>query len=211
VRAGGARRTEDTAINDWDSSYSGDERPPWDIGRPQPAFVRLAESGAFTGRVLDAGCGTGEHSLLAAAAGAEVTGLDLSALAIAQAKEKAAARGLTVRFEVGDATNLGRLGATFTASIDSGLFHVFNDDDRAKYVASLASVMESGGTCHLMCFSENQPGNFGPRRVTQAELRAAFSDGWTVTDIVPSVFDINHRDEFGGSTAQAWLATITRR
>jgi SAM-dependent methyltransferase len=198
------------SINDWDSSYATDERPPWDIGRPQPAFVRLAEGGAFTGRVLDAGCGTGEHSLLAAASGADVTGVDVSALAIAQAKEKAATRGLDVRFEVGDALNLGRLGATFSASIDSGLFHVFNDEDRAKYVSSLACVIEPGGTCHLMCFSENQPGDFGPRRVTAAELRAAFSDGWTVADIAPGTFEVNGREEFGGNTAEAWLATITR-
>jgi SAM-dependent methyltransferase len=198
------------SINDWDSSYATDERPPWDIGRPQPAFVRLAEGGAFTGRVLDAGCGTGEHSLLAAASGADVTGVDVSALAIAQAKEKAATRGLDVRFEVGDALNLGRLGATFSASIDSGLFHVFNDEDRAKYVSSLACVIEPGGICHLMCFSENQPGDFGPRRVTAAELRAAFSDGWTVADIAPGTFEVNGREEFGGNTAEAWLATITR-
>ncbi len=199
-----------TVNNDWDSIYGGDERPPWDIGRPQLAFVRLAESGAFAGDLLDAGCGTGEHALLAAASGADATGMDLSARAIAQAKEKAAARGLNVRFEVGDALDLGRLGAAFDVSIDSGLFHVFSDDDRAKYVASLASVMKPGCTTYLMCFSENQPGDFGPRRVTQAELRAAFSDGWTVTDIVPAVFDVNRMAEFGEATAQAWLATITR-
>jgi SAM-dependent methyltransferase len=197
-------------VNDWDSIYSGDELPPWDIGRPQPAFVRLAESGAFTGRVLDAGCGTGEHALLAAAVGADATGVDLAAHAIAKAREKAADRGLTVRFEVGDALDLGRLGATYNAGIDSGLFHTFDDEGRVRYVASLASVMEPGGTCYLMCFSENQPGDFGPRRVTQAELRAAFSDGWNVTDIVPAVFDVNRRPEFAGTTAQAWLATITR-
>jgi SAM-dependent methyltransferase len=197
-------------IHDWDSIYGTDQRPPWDIGRPQPAFVRLAESGAFTGRVLDAGCGTGEHSLLAAASGAAVTGVDVSARAIAQAQDKAAARALNARFEVGDALNLDRLGATFNASIDSGLFHVFDDDDRASYVSSLASVIESGGICHLMCFSENQPGDIGPRRVTQAELRAAFRDGWTVTDIVPATFDVNRLEDPADTTAQAWLATITR-
>jgi SAM-dependent methyltransferase len=197
-------------VHDWDSIYGSDVRPPWDIGRPQPFFVRLAENGALAGRVLDAGCGTGEHALLAAAAGADVVGVDVSARAIGQAQEKAAARGLKVRFEVGDALNLGKLDATFSASIDSGLFHVFDDEDRAKYVASLASVMEPGGICHLMCFSENQPGDFGPRRVTQAELRAAFSDGWTVTDIVPATFDVNRMPEYEEATAQAWLATITR-
>ena len=194
--------------HDWDSAY--EERPPWDIGRPQPFFVRLAEGGAFTGQVLDAGCGTGEHSLLAAASGADVTGVDVSVRAVDQAKKKAASRDLDVRFEVGDALNLGQLGATFDTAIDSGLFHTFDDGQRAKYVTSLASVMKSGGTCYLSCFSDNQPGDAGPRRITQAELGAAFSDGWTVTDIVPVVFDVNPRPEFPEGTGQAWLAAITR-
>jgi SAM-dependent methyltransferase len=199
------------AINSWDNVYKAEQRPPWDIGRPQPVFARLAESGAFTGRVLDAGCGTGEQSLLAAASGGDVVGVDVSASAIAEAKEKAAARGLNVRFEVGDALKLSDLGATFTAVIDSGLFHTFPDEPRAEYVASLASVTEPGGICYLVCFSEHQPGDFGPRRVTQAELRASFSDGWTVDDIGPVTFEVLPWPEFGGSTAQAWLATITRR
>ena len=42
----------------WDSAYQ-DSRPTWDIGRAQPAFTRLADSGLLSGRVLDAGCGTG--------------------------------------------------------------------------------------------------------------------------------------------------------
>jgi hypothetical protein len=77
-------------------------------------------------------------------------------------------------------------------------------------VTSLASVMKPGGICYLSCFSDNQPGDVGPRRVTQAELRAAFSDGWTVTDIIPATFDVNPRPDFPEATGQAWLATITR-
>lgn len=57
--------------HDWDAIYRSATPPPWDIGRPQPAFVRLADSGLLAGRVLDAGCGTGEHALLAAARASE--------------------------------------------------------------------------------------------------------------------------------------------
>ena len=114
----------------WDSAYR-DHLPPWDTGRPQPAFVRLADSGLLSGRVLDAGCGTGEHALLAAAHGATAMGVDLSALAIEKARGKAAERGLTARFEVADALHLARLGESFDTVIDSGLFHVFDDADRA--------------------------------------------------------------------------------
>ena len=94
---------------EWDASYTADAPAPWDIGRPQPAFVRLADGGRLTGRLLDAGCGTGENALLAASRGADVTGIDVAPTAIARARAKASERGLTARFEVADALGLGRL------------------------------------------------------------------------------------------------------
>ena len=192
----------------WDAAYASGTPAPWDIGRPQPAFVRLADSGLLSGRVLDAGCGTGEHALLAAAHGADAAGVDISPRAIGRAREKAAERGLVARFEVADALNLEQVGLTFDTVIDSGLFHVFDDPGRARYVTSLASALQSGGTCYLMCFSDRQPGDFGPRRVRQDELTTAFSDGWTFTDIAADTFEIN--PGLGTTTAQAWLATIRR-
>ena len=71
----------------WDTVYApGAAPPPWDIGRPQPAFLRLADHGLLSGRLLDAGCGTGEHVLLAHARGAAVTGPDIPQRARARAR-----------------------------------------------------------------------------------------------------------------------------
>jgi cyclopropane fatty-acyl-phospholipid synthase-like methyltransferase len=197
---------------DWDTVYVADAPPPWDIGRPQPAFLRLADSGVLRGDLLDAGCGTGEHTLLAAARGAEAVGIDVSPAAIARARAKAAERGLSARFEVADALSLGQLGLTFDTVIDSGLFHVFDDEDRERYVASLASVLRSGGTCYLMCFSDLQEGTIGPRRVRKDEIVGAFSDGWTVTDIAADEFVVNSTPVTAGrSAARAWLATMRRQ
>ena len=193
----------------WDDSYAGDVPAPWDIGRPQPVFVRLAEQGLLAGRVLDSGCGTGEHTLLAAAHGADATGVDVSGLAIRRARDKAAERGLVARFEVGDALRLADLGLTFDVIIDSGVFHVFDDEDRVRYVTSLASVLRPGGHCYLACFSDRQPGTWGPRRVSQDELRAAFSDGWAVASIEAATFEVNEA-RIGASSVQAWLAVLER-
>jgi len=197
-----------TESRDWDTVYVAGTPPPWDVGRPQPAFVRLADRGALRGHLLDAGCGTGENALLAAAHSADVVGVDVSPTAIARARAKAAERGLSARFEVADALHLSQLGLTFDTVIDSGLFHVFDDENRASYVASLASVLRSGGSCYLMCFSDLQPGTFGPRRVRKDEIISAFSDGWSVTGIEADEFVVNR--ELGIATARAWLATIRR-
>jgi SAM-dependent methyltransferase len=193
----------------WDAAYAESTPPPWDVGQPQPAFVRLAEQGLLTGQVLDVGCGTGEQALLVASSGADVLGVDVSPLALEQARGKAAARGIKVRFEVADALSLADLGLSFDTIIDSGLFHIFDDESRARYVASLASVLRPGGHLYLMCFSDRQPGTFGPRRISQDELRAAFRDGWTIDTIAAESFAIN-TGAFDTATAQAWLATIAR-
>lgn len=193
----------------WDDAYNWDRPPAWDIGRPQPVFVRLAERDLLAGRVLDSGCGTGENTLLAAAHGADATGVDLSGRAIERARAKAAERGLAARFETGDVLRLGDLGLAFDTVIDCGVFHVFDDEARVRYVASLASALRPGGHCYLICFSDLQPGDFGPRRVSQDELRAAFDGGWDIASIEAEAFEINPA-AFGVTSARAWLADIER-
>lgn len=193
---------------EWDSSYRGDPAP-WDIGRPQPTFARLAGEGLLSGRVLDAGCGTGEHVLLAAAHGADAMGVDVSGVAIGKARAKAAERGLTARFEVGDVLHLERLGERFGTVTDSGVFHVFDDADRARYVTSLAAVTEPGGTYYMMCFSDSQPGDWGPRRVRREEIEDAFADGWEILSLTPDEFSINPIQDI--TATRAWLAVIRRR
>ena len=83
----------------WDASYR-DGPPPWDIGRPQPAIVRLASQGGFGGAVLDAGCGTGENALHLASLGLSVLGVDVAETALAIARAKTAARVSMLRSQL---------------------------------------------------------------------------------------------------------------
>ena len=181
--------------------------PPWDIGRPQPAFESLATTGKLVGRVLDVGCGTGEHALMAAAHGYEAVGVDLSVRAIELAKTKAADRELEARFRVTDALRLVDLGTQFDTVLDCGLFHVFDDAERVRYVASLEEVLPPGARCHILCFSDRQPGDWGPRRVTQDEVRVSFNAGWTIDAIEPAVIELT----WDPAGAVAWQVSATRR
>ncbi len=195
----------------WDEAYQH-ENTPWDIGRPQPAIVRIAEWGGFVEPVLDSGCGSGENALLAASMGLEVKGVDLSRTAIERARGKARQRGLSVEFIVGDVLALDqieRLEPPFWTIIDTGCFHTFVNADRPLYASSLAAVTETGAVLHLLCFSEDTPGTDGPRRVTQGEIFATFSGDWQVDTIEPETFSVSNL--WSGPAPSAWLARIVRR
>jgi SAM-dependent methyltransferase len=192
----------------WDQAYVVPGSAPWDIGKPQSAIVGLADAGEVRSPVLDSGCGTGEHALFLAERGYEVLGVDVAPTAIARAGEKAQTRGLVGDFLVHDVLDLGALGRQFATVIDSGVFHTFSDEDRPRYVDSLASVTADESVLHLLCFSDQVPGQVGPRRVSQAEIRDAFGDGWEVERITGSQFDV--APDFP-LRPHAWLARIVRR
>jgi cyclopropane fatty-acyl-phospholipid synthase-like methyltransferase len=191
-------------MSSFDDMYKGD--PPWDTGRAQFEIVALEEKGGIRGRVLDAGCGTGENALYLATKGYEVWGVDLSPTAISKANEKARERDIDVRFSVHDVLDLPSLGMVFDTVIDSGVFHTFPDDAREAFVASVASVLSPGGVYHMIAFSELEPGSWGPRRVTAAEIRSTFSQGWRVDGISDACYETN----FDNICAMAWLATVVR-
>src|SRR6266487_1832211 len=135
------------------SLYSG--QAPWDIGKPQKAFIDVSDQ--ISGSILDAGCGTGDNALFFAGRGNKVTGIDFLEEPINRAKRKAVERGLSATFLVMDALALKDLPEVFDSVIDSGLFHVFSDEDRRRYVEGLASVLKPGGRLFLLCFSDKEP------------------------------------------------------
>ena len=191
----------------WDMSYQSGPAP-WDLGEPQPAIVRLASEVVLAAPVLDAGCGTGETALYVASLGLSVVGFDVAETALAMAREKAKARGIAVEFVAADAFHLEILGRLFKTVLDCGLFHTFDEDERSRYAASLASVTDQGGTLYVLCFSDEGP-DTGPHPISQKQLRSAFntSAGWTVAAIEHD----RVRTRFHGDAgAPAWFATIKR-
>lgn len=188
----------------FEKAYHG--TPPWDIGRAQREFVKLEDTGDIRGSILDVGCGKGDNALFFADRGHEVWGVDAVPSVIAFARERAETRNLAATFLVQDSLQLADIRRTFDTVIDSGFFHTLTDRDRLVYVKNLRSVLIQGGTYFMLAFSELESGGYGPRRITQQEIRESFSSGWRINWIRGAVFESRTRPE--GS--RAWLSSITR-
>ncbi|BBH68176.1 hypothetical protein ACTI_48610 [Actinoplanes sp. OR16] len=158
---------------DFEEMYRSDTPPPWEIGGPQPALAAVLDAGEPRGpRVLDLGCGTGDLALALARLGFQVTAIDFSAAAIDQARAKASAEGLTITFDVQDATRLDLTGH-FDAIFDSGLLHslVRNGADVDAYLARLPELAAPGATLFVLAAALETEG-WG---VTESFLRSVFS------------------------------------
>ncbi len=188
----------------FNSFYEG--APPWDIGRPQKEFVQLEEAGEIVGSLLDVGCGTGENALFLASQGHAVWGIDFSPIAIKNTQSKAERRKLNVNFLLSNALDLHNLGKAFDTVIDSGFFHVLSDTERPLFITNLAAVLYPGGTYFMLCFSDLEPGTYGPRRVTQAEIRGSFERPWRINYIKSAQKEARHHP----TGIRAWLSSISK-
>jgi cyclopropane fatty-acyl-phospholipid synthase-like methyltransferase len=135
--------------------------------------------------------------------GCNVTGIDFLELPIQRAQRKATERALQAKFLVKDAWT-----ERFDNVIDSGLFYVFSDDDRRRYVEGLATILKPGGRLFLMCSSDEEPGTQGPRRVSKKEIQDAFAKDWSIESTEPVQIEVrpDFMDfEFSEGGPKAWF------
>jgi SAM-dependent methyltransferase len=206
---------ETPTMSRFDQAYESGTAP-WVIGEPQPAIVELQRTGSIGSPVLDAGCGAGEHTILLTRLGYDVLGIDFAPQAIEQARANAAAKGVDARFAVGDALRLDGT-STYRTIIDSALFHIFDDADRAAYVRSLHAACRPGEVVHVLALSDAGRG-FGPQ-VSADTIRSAFGAGWELESLETTTYrgvaGEAHADAFGvpvGTIVDepAWLARVRR-
>ncbi len=121
---------------------------------------------------------------------------------------------MSATFRVKDALTLAGWTERFDNVIDSGLFHVFSDEDRRRYVEGLARVLKLGGRLFLLCFSDEEPGTQGPRRVAKEELHAAFAEVWNLESVEPSRYEFRPalKDvQFSEGGPKAWFVVVWRQ
>jgi len=192
----------------WKNIYK--TSPPWDTGAAQPEIVKLVENGEIPkGKVLDIGCGLGYNSIFLAKKGFCPTCFDLVSLAIKKGKLKAKEENVEVDFLVGNALKLDEYfkEESFDVVIDSGLYHSLDEDDeRSLYAKQIKRVLAVGGSYFMLCFSDKEPGDEGPRRISRKEMEETFAELFRINYIKEAAF----ASKYHRKGAKAYLTSMTR-
>jgi cyclopropane fatty-acyl-phospholipid synthase-like methyltransferase len=180
----------DRSFPKWDELYR--ERPvdqlPWFFAELDPDVRGALEAeGIRSGTLLDVGTGPGTQALALAGLGFAVTGTDVSQAAVDQASARAAAAGVRAAF-VRDDILATKVGGPFDVLLDRGCFHVMSPAERPRYRESANALVKPGGIFLLKCFSSKQPGEMGPYRFTEVELRALFSPAFEVESVRETIY-----------------------
>lgn len=168
---------------------------PWDIGGPQPVVQQLVALGAIKGEVLDPGTGPGHHAIYFASKGYSATGIDGSAGAIERARANAEKAGVSVNFEVADATKLDGFDGHFDTVVDCAFYHTFSTEPelRRSYAEALRRATRPGARLYMFEFGEHNINGFKMlRSLSESDFRDVLPDaGWDITYLGTTTYQVN--------------------
>jgi SAM-dependent methyltransferase len=188
---------------------------PTEVSWHQPSptrsleLLRRAQAGPETS-IID--IGGGDSTLVDAVLGAQlgrVTVLDISAAALARARERLGPRASEVTWIEGDVTGVELPPQAFDVWHDRAVFHFLTQaEDRARYVASAAAALRPGGTLIIATFAPGGPARCSGLEVSHyraEEMAREFGDPFLLQEGFVDV----HRTPAG--TEQPFTYAVLRR
>jgi len=170
------------------------EKIPWNVETPPVALVELVNSGTVKPcKTIDMGCGAGNYSIYLASMGFDVTGIDISPMAIEFAKENARRKGVRCNFLSGDVLGaLNEVTETFDFAYDWELLHHIFPAQRKRYVENVHRILNPAGKYLSVCFNENdtQFGGSGKYRKTHIGTILYFSSQGELLELFKPYFNI---------------------
>ena len=205
----------------WDEEYQATD-VAWDTHRPHSELQRVVNYLSLEPcRLLEIGCGTGSDAVWLASRGFDVTGVDLSAVAIDEARQRASAAGVEVDFRVADVREKGAVDGTFDFFFDSGCYCALRNTDGKGYRGAIHSLTRSGGLGLVLTGNAIEPQqSLGPSVVSEKDIRSEWREGFLIKDLREFRFDPRHPGEqrflgwscllqrHSDAAAFAWKSTI---
>ncbi|POB11815.1 SAM-dependent methyltransferase [Sulfobacillus sp. hq2] len=122
----------------------------WESDQPNASLVNMLQKHfeLAKGRIVDLGCGEGRDSLYLAQQGLEVTGVDISSVALGRARELAHQLRLqTVRFIESDVIYLRPIAdSSYDVALNMGCLHMLTDTkQRSRHIQRVFEILKPGG------------------------------------------------------------------
>ena len=182
---------------------------PWDIGKPDFNLTETVIQNPINScKVLDIGCGTGDNSIWLAQKHFQVTGTDISEIAIEKAKEKASKKDVKCTFHVVDFIRNQIEGAPFDFVFDRGCFHTFTSgSERKKFAKKVASNLEKDGLwLSIVGNADERRQGPGPPQRTAGDIVAAVEPFFEILSLTSSHFGSNSQNP-----PRCWVCLMQKR
>lgn len=182
---------------------------PWDIGKPDFNLIETVTKIPIEScKALDIGCGTGDNSIWLAQKQFQVTGTDVSEIAIEKAKEKALKNNVKCTFLVVDFFKSRIEGAPFGFVFDRGCFHTFDSNkERKKFAKNVASNLEKNGLwLSLIGSADERRQGPGPPQRTANDIVAAVKPYFEIFSLFSSHFESNRQNP-----PKCWVCLMQKR
>lgn len=164
----------------WDDVYaSGRELDlPWFSPTLDEEFDMALEHysvRANAGPVLDLGTGPGTAAIEMAKRNYDVHALDISQHAVKMAKRRAgSAMAKQIKWHVTDLFH-AHFESPLQMVYDRGVYHTLASGLRRVYPVRVGGWIKPRGLLFLKAFSTSEPGDYGPHRIPEEEIRTNFN------------------------------------
>jgi 2-polyprenyl-3-methyl-5-hydroxy-6-metoxy-1,4-benzoquinol methylase len=182
---------------------------PWDIGRPDFNLVEMVNKRSIEkGKALDVGCGSGHNSIWLAQHEFEVTGVDVSEIAIEKAEENALKDTVKGTFLSLDIFEKDVPGLPFNFVFDRGCFHSYdNDNERRKFAERIAQHLDKAGLWFSLVGSSDEPlERPGPPKRSARDIVVAVEPLFEILSLTATHFDSNVQNP-----PKAWACLMKKR
>ena len=201
-------RTQMTVERGYKQRYkSGDT--PWDAGKPDFNLIdTVTQKPIPSCKALDVGCGTGDNSIWLAQNRFQVTGTDVSDIAIEKAKEKAAKAKVQCDFILVNFLRNKIEGGPFGLIFDRGCFHSFStEDDRKLFAQNVANHLEETGLwLSIVGNADEHRQGPGPPQRTAGDIVMAVESSFEILLLQSSRFGSNRPNP-----PRAWRCLMQKR